>query len=210
VKVTDGGLLTDTQDIAVTVTNVNEAPVITSDGGGATASINVAENSTAVTTVTSTDVDAGDSKSFSISGGADSALFTINSSTGALSFLAAPNFEAPGDVGGNNVYDVQVKVTDGGLLTDTQDIAVTVTNVNEAPVITSDGGGATASINVAENSTAVTTVTSTDVDAGDSKSFSISGGADSALFTINSSTGALSFLAAPNFEAPRSEERRVG
>src|SRR5204862_58801 len=109
--------LTDTKAVTINVTNVNEAPVITSDGGGATASINVAENSTAVTTVTSTDVDAGDSKSFSISGGADSALFTINSSTGALSFLAAPNFEAPGDVGGNNVYDVQVKVTDGGLLT---------------------------------------------------------------------------------------------
>ena len=42
----------------------------------------------------------------------------------------APNFEAPTDAGGNNVYDVIVQVSDG-TLTDTQAIAVTVTNANE-------------------------------------------------------------------------------
>ena len=83
--------------------------------------------------------------------------FSINATTGALSFVAAPNFEAPTDAGANNVYDVIVQVSDG-TLTDTQAIAVTVTNANEAPVITSNGGGATAAVTVAENSTAVTTV----------------------------------------------------
>ena len=39
------------QAIAVSVTNVNEAPTITSNGGGASAAVNVAENTTAVTTV---------------------------------------------------------------------------------------------------------------------------------------------------------------
>ena len=53
----------------------NEAPVITSNGGGAAASINVAENNTAVTTVTATDVDAGQTLTYSISGGADAAKF---------------------------------------------------------------------------------------------------------------------------------------
>ena len=58
-----------------------------------------------------------------------------------LSFLAAPNFEAPTDAGANNVYDVTVQVSDG-TLTDTQAIAVTVTAVNDNnPVITSNGGG---------------------------------------------------------------------
>ena len=70
--------------------------------------------------------------------------------TGALSFIAAPNFEAPTDAGGNNVYDVIVRASDGTLF-DTQAIAVTVTNRNEAPVITSNGGGATATVNVLEN-----------------------------------------------------------
>ena len=78
---------------------------------------------------------------YSIVGGADAAPFTINATTGVLTFVCAPNFEAPTDAGGNNVYDVTVQVSDG-TLTDTQAIAVTVTNVNEnAPVITSDGGG---------------------------------------------------------------------
>jgi hypothetical protein len=38
--------------------------------------------------------------------------------------------------GGDNIYDVQVTVTDAGFLTDVQDIAVTVTDVNEAPTVT--------------------------------------------------------------------------
>jgi hypothetical protein len=195
------GTLTDTQALAVTVTNANEAPVITSNGGGATGTDSVAENTTAVTTVTVTDVDAGTTITYSISGGADAAKFTIDSGTGALSFIAAPNFEAPTDVGGNNVYDVIVQASDGSL-TDTQALAVTVTNVNEAPVITSNGGGATGTDSVAENTTTVTTVTATDVDAGTTFTYSISGGADEAKFTIDANTGVLSFVTAPNFEAP--------
>ena len=184
------GTLTDTQAIAVTVTNVaDNAPVITSDGGGATAAVNVAENSTAVTTVTASDADPGTVFTYSIVGGADQSLFTINETTGVLSFVSAPNFEAPTDAGGNNVYDVTVEVSDGSL-TDTQAIAVTVTNVAEnAPVITSDGGGATAAVNVAENSTAVTTVTASDADPGTVFTYSIVGGADQSLFTINETTG---------------------
>ena len=48
----------DTDIISITVNEVNYNPVITSNGGGATASINVDENTTAVTTVTATDLDA--------------------------------------------------------------------------------------------------------------------------------------------------------
>ncbi|MES2939036.1 MAG: cadherin domain-containing protein [Pseudomonadota bacterium] len=198
VAVSDG-TLTDTQDIHVSVYNVNEAPVITSNGGGASAGVSVAENTAAVATVTATDVD-GNSVAYSITGGADSARFTINASTGALSFITAPDYENPLDAGANNVYDVTVQASDG-TLTDTQAIVVTVTNVNEVPVITSNGGGSSAGVSIAENTTAVTTVTATDVD-GNSLTYSISGGTDSALFTINASTGALSFITAPNYESP--------
>src|SRR5450631_2854458 len=201
VQVSDG-TLTDTQAIAVNVTNLNDnAPVITSNGAGASASVNVAENATAVTTVTATDLDAGSSLSYSIVGGADAAKFTVDSSTGALSFVSAPDYETPTDAGGNNVYDVTVQTSDG-TLTDTQAIAVTVTNVNEAPVITSNGAGATASVSIAENATAVTTVTATDPDAGSTLSYSIVGGADAAKFTVNSGTGALAFVSAPDYENP--------
>jgi hypothetical protein len=39
-------------------------------------------------------------------GGPDAGKFTIDASTGALSFIKAPNFELPTEAGGNNVYDV--------------------------------------------------------------------------------------------------------
>ena len=202
VQVSDGAN-TDTQDIAVTATDVNDtALVITSNGGGATATVAVTESTTSVTTVTATDTDLAATLTYSIAGGADAAKFGINASTGALSFVAAPDAETPTDDGGNNIYDVQVQVSDGAN-TDTQDIAVTLTDVNDnTPAITSNGAGATAAVNVAENSTAVTTVTASDADAGATLTYSITGGADAAKFTINTTTGALSFVAAPNAESP--------
>ncbi|MCO6406754.1 VCBS domain-containing protein [Hoeflea alexandrii] len=135
VEDSDGDTVTKT--ITVTVTGTNDAPVITSDGGASTATVSIAENSTAITTVTSTDVDGG-AASYSISGGADAALFRIDSTTGALSFADAPNFEVAADTGGNNVYDVQVQVSDGAGGIDTQDIAVTVTDVPEGPTAVDD------------------------------------------------------------------------
>ena len=106
------------------------APTINS---AATAS--VAENSTTVATVTATDVD-NDVLTYSIGGGADARLFAIDSVSGALTFVSAPDFEFAIDAGGNNVYDVTVGVSDGVEPVVTQAIAVTVTNVGEAPTAT--------------------------------------------------------------------------
>jgi serralysin len=184
----------------------NNPPAITSNGGSNTAAVSIAENTTAVTTVTATDPDAGQTLSYSIVGGADASKFAINVTTGALAFLTAPNFEAPTDVGVNNVYDVTVQASDGNGGSDTQAIAVSVTDQNEVPnqlpTITSNGGGNTAAVSMAENTTAVTTVTATDPDLGQTLGYSIFGGADASKFTINSTTGALAFVTAPNFEAP--------
>lgn len=200
VQASDGTNI-DEQQIAVTVGNANDiTPVITSNGGGATASVSINENSAAVTTVTATDAD-GTNPVYSIVGGADAALFTIDPQTGSLVFINAPDFETPGDFDGNNIYDVIVQASDGVNSTQ-QQIAVSVGNVNDAtPVITSNGGGATASVSVAENTAAITTVTSTDAD-GPAPVYTIIGGADAALFTIDAQTGALQFLSAPDFEAP--------
>ena len=107
----------------------NAPPVITSNGGGNTAAVSILENTTAVTTVTATDPDVGQNRNYSIIGGADASKFTIGATTGALSFITAPNFELPTDAGGNNVYDVIVQASDGYGGIDTQAIAVTVTDV---------------------------------------------------------------------------------
>jgi predicted outer membrane repeat protein len=108
------------------------APVIISDGGGASASISIAENKQTVTTVRATDNNSP-SLTYSISGGADAALFTVDSNSGVLRFKNAPDFETPLDAGANNVYDVIVRVSDGSL-SDTQAIAVSVVDVASGPI----------------------------------------------------------------------------
>ena len=114
----------------VSVDPINDAPVITSNGGLTMASVSVAENTSAVTMVTSSDADAGSIAIYSIAGGADASKFAIDPATGELWFLSAPNFEAPTDVGANNVYDVIVRASDGTLF-DEQAVRVSVRNAPE-------------------------------------------------------------------------------
>lgn len=85
----------------------NRAPSFTSSG-----TVNVAENSGGtVYTAQASDAD-NNPLSFSIAGGADAARFSITAG-GALSFVSPPDFEAPTDADGNNVYLVQLSVSDG-------------------------------------------------------------------------------------------------
>lgn len=198
VRATDGSLFDD-QVLAVTVASVDEGVTITSYIAQDNVSLAIAENGTAVGRVTAVDVD-GDPVSYQIVGGADAALFRVDPVTGALSFASAPNFEAPADSDGDNVYKVQVAAISGAF-TDTQAFSVAVYNANEPLVITSNGGGATASVSVGENGRTVTNVTSADPD-GPAAHYSITGGADASRFTINSQTGLLEFVAAPDHETP--------
>jgi Ca2+-binding RTX toxin-like protein len=190
-------------DVTTPIDQLNRPPVITSDGGGATASVSILENETAVTTVTATDPDTAPTLVYGISGGVDASLFKIDSATGALAFLTAPNFESPADANHDNIYLVNVSVNDGNGGVDTQTLSVSVQDVPDgsAPVITSNGGGATAALAIAENGTTVTTVVATDADSP-TLSYAIIGGADAALFALDSATGALSFNAAPDFDNP--------
>jgi Ca2+-binding RTX toxin-like protein len=196
VRVSDG-TLTDTQTITVNVGDVNDnAPVITT-----AATQSVAENTTTVAALASTDADTVGTipAVFSITGGVDAARFAI--ANGNLVFVSAPNFESPADSDVNNSYVVQVTANDG-VASVNKTITVGVTNVNEVPTITSNGAGDTATVGVLENSAAVVTVTATDPDAATTLVYSLVGGADQAKFQIGASNGVLSFIAAPNFEAP--------
>lgn len=91
----------------------NAAPHIDSNGGGAEAAIELVERATAVTTVHAIDADAGDTVSYSITGGADAALFRIDAATGALSLRDAPSAQTPQDSDHDNVYLVNVGASDG-------------------------------------------------------------------------------------------------
>jgi autotransporter-associated beta strand protein len=92
-----------------------------------------AENGTGtVYTASATDAN-NDTITYSLTGGADQALFNINANSGALTFKQSPNFETPTDAGSNNVYDVVITATDTHNATNTLALAVTVTDVDETP-----------------------------------------------------------------------------
>ena len=203
VTVGDGTNTSASVSVLVSVTDVNDnSPVITSNSGGLTVAVDVAENTTSVTTVTATDADAGSTITFTVTGGADSSLFSLNTNSGVLTFASAPDYENPSDANGDNDYVVEVTATDG-TNTDIQTITVSVTDVNDnTPVITSNSGGLTAAADVAENTTSVTIITATDVDAGSTITFNITGGVDSSFFSLNTTSGVLTFASAPDYENP--------
>ncbi|HLP43565.1 MAG TPA: cadherin repeat domain-containing protein, partial [Fibrobacteria bacterium] len=126
----------------------NQTPAISSNGGGATASLSFAENGTGeISTVTASDPEGG-AITYSLSGGADQARFTIHASTGVLTFVAPPDYESPADADSNNSYLVTVRAMDADSAFDTQTFTITVTNVSEP------GSGPTvASVSVPTNGT---------------------------------------------------------
>jgi hypothetical protein len=129
--------------VDLTAPDCNVMPVITSTGT-ATTPENIT-TTTPVYTATATDANSGQTLTFSFeTGGADNALFTINPTTGAVTFNTSPDFENPTDAGGDNVYNIKVKVCDNGTpqLCATKDVAITVTDVLECD--TPSVGGTTA------------------------------------------------------------------
>ena len=181
-----------------TITDNDASPVFTSS-----AAPSVAENTTAVVQIAATDAD-GDAVTATISGGADAARFSLSAS-GALSFNAAPNFEAPADAGADNTYNVTIRASDVHGNTTDQALAVKVTDVNEAPTAIALSG-TTASI--AENTstaarTKVADIAVTD-DALTSGNAITLTGADAANFEVVGGALYLKAGVTLNFEAKAS------
>ena len=114
---------------------------------------------------------------------------------GVLSFATAPDFETTTEV------TATVTVTDAAGLFDTQEVTVTVTDVNDnAPVFTA---GATLAVDFEENSTdPVTTLAATDADAGDTVTYTLKDELDADSFNL--ADGVLTFKEAPDFETKSS------
>jgi hypothetical protein len=168
---------------------LNAAPTFTS-----AATVSVAENTTAVIDVQASDdfSSEGVGLVYLLVGGADQSMFAIDAETGVLSLKTAPNFEA---LDGDTVFDVTVSVSDGVTAT-TQDLSVTIADVNEAPTFTSG-----AALTLVEGGLAVSSVRANDPDS-DGLTYAIAGGADASKFKLDASSGALSFKVAPDFENP--------
>lgn len=153
------------------------APTITSS-----ATFSAAENQTAVGTIVAT----GDATMvYSIIGGADQALFDIDSSSGALTFSAAPDFDDPGDDDTDNDYEVEVQADNGVSPADTMELTVSVTDVADiVPIVT-----ASQSFSVVENAADNAVVGTVLVTAGDSAvdDFEFTSGNTGTAFAISDS-----------------------
>ena len=193
------------KNVTITVTNVVEAPVFSS---GATAS--VAENTpvaTVIYTAAVSDASTKDKVTFSLAASTtnDNAKFTIDGTSGAIKFREVPDFENPGSASGDNVYNVQITATAGSdatAQTATHNVTITVTNEVETPVFSS-----VATVSVAENTPTTTTVYTaavSDASKKDAVTFSLASSTtnDNARFTIDATTGAVKFKAAPDYENP--------
>ena len=198
VKASDGDM-SATKAVSIFLVDMNDNAPVISTGASANVSENVAAT-TAVYTVSATDADAGSTLTYSLAGGADQAKFSINGATGDVTFRASPDYEAADDVGGDHVYDIIVKASDGANAT-TKAVAITVSNVNDNAPVISTGASASVSENVG-TTTAVYKVSATDADAGTTLTYSLAGGADQAKFAINGATGDVTFRASPDYENP--------
>ncbi len=153
----DGATNSDTVTITVTAPVANTAPRITT-----AATQSVAENTPTTTPVVTFAADDDESNTITWAlTGADAGLFTLDPTSGVLTFNTAPNFEDRQDAGADNSYQVTVTATDDGVPSEssTLDVTVTVTNENEPGRIgTIDG--------VAQVGQTLTAGTVTDPDGG--------------------------------------------
>ena len=153
-KASDAASEAVTQAVEITVTNLNEAPMVT---GGVTMIKNHMEYdaspmddgaladedpSKVVDTYMASDTETTDAADIDWTlQGADASKFDI-STAGALTFKDAPNYEMPADAGRNNVYNVTVVATDDGVVNGrnkmaaTRAVSIMVTNVEEAGTVT--------------------------------------------------------------------------
>jgi len=187
--------------VTITVTPVNDTPTDI-----ALSANTVVENlpiNTVVGTLSTTDLDVGDTFSYSLVSGAgstDNASFNISGSS--LRTSAVFDYEI------KNSYSIRVRSTDAGSLFFEKVFTIVVINVNDAPTDI-----ALSANTVAENlviNTVVGTLSTSDADPGDTFTYSLVSGAgstDNASFNISGNS--LRTSAVFNYETKNSYSIRV-
>ncbi len=202
VRTTDqGGVLYYEKAFTITINNVNEIPT---DIALSATSIdeNVVANST-VSTLSTTDPDAGNTFTYTFvvgTGDTDNSSFNISGSS--LRITNSPDFEV------KNSYSIRIRTTDQGSLNFEKTFTITINNVNETPTdITLSANSIDE--NVASNST-VGSLSTTDVDAGNTFTYTLvvgAGDTDNASFNISGSS--LQITNSPDYEAKSSYSVRI-
>ncbi len=194
--------LTDTIDVTINVTDVDEnrAPSFT-DGASTTRSVaeNTAANTNIGSAVAATDPD-DDTLTYTL-GGTDAAAFSIVSTSGQLRTNAALNYESDAS------YSVRVSVSDGNGESDSIDVTINVTDVNETPIFANSTAARSIAENTGSGEDIGSAVSATDPD--DDTLTYILGGTDAAMFSIVSTSGQLQTNAALDYEAKSSYSVRI-
>ena len=198
ITVKDGNGGSDTISVTINVTDVleNHAPTFT-DGTGTSRSIdeNTATSVNIGSPVSATDLD-NDTLTYSL-GGTDAASFNIDTGSGQLKTKEALDHET------KSSYAVTVSVSDGNGGSNTIAVAITVSDVNEAPEFTN---GTSTNRSVAENTAAGenidTPVEATDADTNDTLTYTL-GGTDAGSFNIDTGSGQLKTKAPLDYEGSK-------
>ncbi|MCU8085751.1 beta strand repeat-containing protein, partial [Shewanella sp. SM23] len=169
-RVTDTDGLTAEQSFSITVTNVNDAPTISS-----TAVTAATQDAAYSYNLVVSDSDTGDS--LTLSAVTKPSWLSFNAATGLLS-----GTPSNADVGGHAVL---LRVTDTDGLTAEQSFSITVTNINDAPTISS-----TAITAATQDAAYSYILTATDSDTGDS--LTLSAVTKPSWLSFNAATGLLS------------------
>ena len=149
--------------INLTVTPVNDAPVITQGNGPLSYILN--EDSNLTFELNATDLE-GDTLTWSIGSDPSNGTVTVAAGTGMVSYVPTADFE------GNDSLSLTVS---DATLSDSVVVNLTVNGVNDSPVITQGPGPL--SLTVTEDSSLSYDLNATDVDAGSTLTWSVTGAA---------------------------------
>ena len=185
VRVTDSGGLSVEQTFTISVTDLNDAPVVGDD------LLTTPEDTPLTFTVAAllgNDSDQDGDPLTATLASSPSNGFVVDNLDGTWTYVPDAHFF------GSDTFDMQVDDGNGGLATAT--VQVDVTSVNDLPQI-----AVAPSFTVDEGNTAVGQVSTTDVE-NDQVTLRISG-ADSGRLQIDPQTGAITFAQTPDYENPQ-------
>ncbi|MCE7994007.1 MAG: Ig-like domain-containing protein [Roseivirga sp.] len=192
VLVADQAGNTDSQTVYLAITNQEEAPAFSSEG-----TFEIVENTAgSAFTAVATDPEQLPDIVYGLGSGLDEALFAIDAGTGQVSFVDPLNFEMAQDNNSDNVYEILVQATDEAGSVGEQQVLITITNQEEAPIFSSEG-----SFEFTENTAgSAFTAAAADPEQLPDIAYGLGTELDEALFTIDAGTGEVSFAEPLNFE----------
>ena len=192
VTVTDSAGNQEILQVAILVNPVNDPPSFTNYISAFT----VDEGTTSeIHNFDATDIDSNVSNlSFGLAG-VDASRFSINITTGSLTFASVPDYENPGDTNGDNYYDFNVTVTDSENDLISLPVSVNVRDVKEPPTLT----GSTLAIDVDEQEVSTVDLNTYFGTQGGSLSFAKITTEQNGTATLQTSTGVLTYTSNQDF-----------